>query len=109
MSSESREVMHDQHAHPIGATRTYWVIGIILTLVTFIEVGAYFYADALGGASIPIVAIVSAAKFVLVVQFYMHLKYDSKIFTGIFIFPMTLAVLVIGGLYLLYHIVHPLR
>ena len=109
MSSESREIMHDQHAHPVGATKTYWVIGIILTLVTFIEVSAYVYADAYGAFATPVVLIVSAAKFILVCMFYMHLKYDSPIFTGIFIFPMTLAVLVIGGLYLLYHVLHPLR
>ena len=53
--------------------------------------------------------VVSAAKFILVVMFYMHLKYDSKVFTGVFIFPMALAALVIGSLYLLYHVVHPLR
>ena len=51
----------------------------------------------------------SAAKFVLVVMFYMHLKYDSKMFTGVFIFPMALAALVIGGLTILYHVLHPLR
>ena len=109
MTSETREIMHDQHAHPVGATKTYWVIGVILTLVTFIEVSAYFYAEAYGALATPVVLIVSAAKFILVVAFYMHLKYDSKVFTGIFVFPMALAVLVIGSLYLLYHIVHPLR
>ena len=36
MSSETREIIHDQHAHPVGATKTYWVIVIILTMVTFI-------------------------------------------------------------------------
>ena len=48
-------------------------------------------------------------KFVLVVMFYMHLKYDSKIFTGIFLFPFALATLVIVGLTILYHVLHPLR
>jgi cytochrome c oxidase subunit 4 len=74
-----------------------------------VEVGAYFGESVLGGLSNPIVMVVSAAKFVLVVMFYMHLKYDSKVFTGVFIFPMALATLVIGGLWLLYHVVHPLR
>ena len=74
-----------------------------------IEVSAYFFADALGSFANPLVMVVSAAKFILVVMFYMHLKYDSKVFTGVFLFPMALAALVIGGLYLLYHVVHPLR
>ena len=109
MSSESREVLHDQHAHPVGATFTYWVIGGLLILMTFVEVSAYFYDDFYGALATPVVVIVSAAKFVLVVMFYMHLKYDSKVFTGVFIFPMALATLVIGSLWLLYHVVHPLR
>ena len=109
MSSETREIMHDQHTHPVGETRTYWIIGVILILATFVEVSAYFAADFWGALANPVVIVVSAAKFILVVMFYMHLKYDSKVFTGVFIFPMTLAALVIGGLYLLYHVVHPLR
>ena len=74
-----------------------------------VEVSAYFASDFFGALANPVVMIVSAAKFILVVLFYMHLKYDSKVFTGVFIFPMALAALVIGGLYLLYHVVHPLR
>jgi cytochrome c oxidase subunit 4 len=109
MSSESREIMHDQHSHPVGETRTYWVIGVILILATVVEVSAYFFASSYGALATPVVLTVSGAKFVLVAMFYMHLKYDSKVFTGVFIFPMTLATLVIGGLFLLYHFVHPLR
>ena len=109
MSSETREIMHDQHAHPVGATGTYWIIGILLIAITVIEVSAYFFQEFFGSFSTPTVAIVSALKFVLVVMFYMHLKYDSKIFTGIFLFPLALATLVIGGLFLLYHVLHPLR
>jgi cytochrome c oxidase subunit IV len=109
MSSETREIMHDQHSHPVGATRTYWIIGVILILATGVEVGAYAGSEVLGALANPLVMVVSAAKFILVVMFFMHLKYDSKVFTGVFLFPMALATLVIGGLYLLYHVVHPLR
>lgn len=109
MTSESREIMHDQHAHPVGATRTYWIIGIVLVLVTAIEVSAFFAEDVFGAAANSVVLIASAAKFVLVVAFYMHLKYDSRIFSGIFLFPLALAALVITALTLLYHVLHPLR
>jgi cytochrome c oxidase subunit IV len=109
MSSESREIMHDQHSHPVGATRTYWLIGAILIVATGVEVGAYAGGDVLGALANPLVLVVSAVKFILVVMFFMHLKYDSKVFTGVFLFPMALATLVIGGLWLLYHVVHPLR
>lgn len=109
MSSETHEIMHDQHTHPVGATKTYWLIGIALILITGVEISAYFYEDLYGALATPTVLVLSALKFVLVVAFYMHLKYDSKLFTGVFLFPMALATLVIGSLILLYTVLHPLR
>ena len=109
MSSETREIMHDQHAQPVGATKTYWVIGVFLFVITALEIAAYYLEDSLGAAMVPVIGILSALKFFLVVAFYMHLKYDSRIFSGIFLFPMALGTLVITGLYLLYHVIHPLR
>ena len=109
MSSETREIMHDQHSHPVGATKSYWIIGIILIVVTVFEVSAFFFDDFYGALAGPVVLTLSAAKFILVAAFFMHLKYDSKIFTGIFLFPMALAALVISALFLLYQFLHPLR
>ena len=109
MSSESREIMHDQHSHPVHGTRTYWIIGIILFVVTALEIGAYVIEESLGPMATTVILALSAVKFVLVVMFFMHLKYDSKVFTGIFLFPFALATLVIVGLFMLYHVLHPLR
>ena len=111
MSSETREVLHSHDAHPGGhhSTWTYWLIGIILTVLTALEIAAYYVEEQLGDAAAPIIIVLSAAKFILVVLFYMHLKYDSKLFSGFFIFPMALAALVIVGLILLYDVLHPLR
>lgn len=109
MSSETREIMHDQHAHPVHGTRTYWIVGAILFVVTALEIAAYYVEDTLGSAAAPIILVLSAMKFWLVVWFFMHLKYDSRVFSGIFVFPMALATLVITGLTLLYHVLHPLR
>jgi cytochrome c oxidase subunit IV len=107
MSSETREIMHDQHTHPGNAV--YVKIGVVLTILTAIEIAAYYVEDQLGGIAAPLILVLSAAKFILVVLFYMHLKYDSRAFTGIFLFPFTLGVLVIVSLILLYHVLHPLR
>lgn len=109
MSSETREIVHDQHSHPVHGTRTYWIIGAVLFVVTAFEIIAYYQEDRLGASAAPMIMALSAAKFVLVVMFFMHLKYDSKVFTGIFLFPLALATLVISGLFMLYHILHPLR
>lgn len=103
MSSEMREIQHDLHTHPSPAF--YVKIGVILCVLTGIEYLLYKMEDAWGvlpqGMAAIAIVIVSAAKFLIVVAYYMHLKYDSKIFTGVFVFPAMLGTLVIGGLYVL--------
>lgn len=102
MSSEQREIAHDQHSHP--GPKQYVMIGIILTLMTVVEILAYYAEEDWGilsaGMAAAVIAILSAAKFITVVMYYMHLKFDSKIFTGIFLFPAALAILVIGAMYI---------
>jgi cytochrome c oxidase subunit 4 len=101
MSSEQREIAHDQHSHP--GPKQYVMIGVILTIMTVVEILAYYAEEDWGllsaGLAAVVISILSAAKFLIVVLWYMHLKFDSKIFTGIFIFPAMLAILVIGALY----------
>ncbi len=107
MTSEAREIMHDVHAHPVHSTRTYWVIAGILTVLTGLEISLYYFEDTLGrGMAATLILILSAAKFILVAMFYMHLKYDSSIFTGIFSFPLALGALVIVSMFLLFHFLH---
>ena len=67
---------------------------MILCLLTAIEVGI-FYILALGHWIIPILVILSGAKFALVVMFYMHLKYDHRLFTSAFVGGLVLALLVV--------------
>lgn len=108
MSSETREVAHDLDAHPVHGTKTYWVIGGYLFVLTALEIGCYYVEDQLGALAAPIILALSAAKFILVVAYFMHLKYDSRMFTGVFVFPMALATLVIVSLIVLYHVLHPM-
>jgi cytochrome c oxidase subunit IV len=103
MSSEMREIQHDQHTHP--GPKQYVIIGLILFVLTMAEYGLYLAEDRMhlidqGPAGVAI-AFVSALKFLIVVAYYMHLKFDSKIFTGVFIFPALLGTLVIIGLFTL--------
>ncbi|MBT8335543.1 MAG: cytochrome C oxidase subunit IV family protein [Gemmatimonadetes bacterium] len=81
----------------------YWMIGGILAVLTALEVAAYYME--LGAVEIPLLIGLSIAKFVLVVMFFMHLKFDSRIFTGVFMAGMVLAVFMVGALILLYHVI----
>ncbi|MBI4409610.1 MAG: cytochrome C oxidase subunit IV family protein [Gemmatimonadetes bacterium] len=88
-----------ERAHP-GAG-TYVMIAVILTVITAAEV-AVFYIPALAVALVPILLTLSAGKFTLVVMFYMHLRFDSRIFTGVFVAPLLLALAVILSLIVLF-------
>lgn len=79
---------HRERAHPTA--RTYLKVASTLVIITLIEVGA-FYVEALGSIIKPIFIILSATKFALVAMFYMHLKFDSRLFSGMFVGGILLA------------------
>lgn len=81
-----------QHEH--ASVKTYLVVAAVLGVITAVEV-AIFYVDALKPVLVPILLALSAAKFVLVVGFFMHLKYDSQVFRGLFVGPLIVAVAII--------------
>ena len=88
-----------------ASVKTYILIGVILTVITAAEV-AIFYIPGIEqtGWLAPVLSIMSAGKFVLVVMFYMHLKFDSKLFTLSFFAPMVLAVTVVISIFLLFKV-----
>ena len=101
-----------EHSHPRAVV--YAKVGLILFVLTALEVGLYeiTYGEHAGAFAgdikpffVPMLLLMSAAKFALVAMFYMHLKRDSKLFSGIFVFPLTIAAVIIVGLMLLmsYH------
>ena len=105
MSQEESQVADQQSAeaahtgHPTPAT--YFKVAMALSILTAIEVGI-FYVTQIGYAIIPVLAILSIGKFALVVMYYMHLKFDSKIFSGMFFFGMFVATGVIFALMALF-------
>jgi cytochrome c oxidase subunit 4 len=88
-----------EHAHPTAGT--YMRVAAILTVVTVIEVGV-FYVPAFKPFLTPVLLVLSALKFAIVVMFYMHLKMDSRFFTLVFGGPLLLASAVMLGLLFLY-------
>ena len=98
---EEHDSAATEHAHP-GA-KEYLGIAVILTVITAVEV-AVFYIPSLKSALVPILLVLSTLKFALVALFYMHLKFDAKLFSWLFITPMILmAILVIMLLRLFGH------
>jgi cytochrome c oxidase subunit 4 len=84
--------MGEMHEHPTWST--YWKVAVILTLITVVEVWVYYIpAFVASRLFVPSLLIMSAVKFAIVVMFYMHLKYDHKLFRALFTGPLTIAIL----------------
>jgi cytochrome c oxidase subunit 4 len=69
----------------------YIITGLALALITAIEVALY-YIELGQWTLIGILLFLSAAKFGLVVAFFMHLRFDSKLFTILFFGGFFLAI-----------------
>ncbi len=66
------------HAHP-GA-KEYLAIATILTVLTAVEV-AVFYIPSMKPMLVPTLLTLSAVKLALEAMFYMHLKFDHRLFS----------------------------
>ncbi len=75
--------------HP--PVRTYLVVGAVLAVITALEISV-FYLTLFARVLAPILIVLSAAKFSLVVMFFMHLRSDHRAFTGLFVGPLVIAV-----------------
>jgi cytochrome c oxidase subunit IV len=76
-----------------GATdKQYIVIAAILATITAMEV-TISYVD-VGPIFLPALLIMMAAKFVIVVSYFMHLKFDNRMFSFLFYAGLGLAVFV---------------
>ena len=88
-----------EHGHP--QPLEYVKIAVILCVITGVEVAVY-YIPAFINAIVPILLVLSAVKFSLVVLWFMHLKFDSKLFSGIFFGSLILAAAVLIALIFLF-------
>ena len=89
---EPQETVELAH-HP--APRQYVTIGVVLALVTGLEVGVY-YIDALRDILVPFLVVFAFIKFFLVVTWFMHLRFDSPLFRRLFVTGLVLAFAVFG-------------
>ena len=74
----------------------YVKVAAVLVALTAIEIYAT-YADYLGHFFLPLMLCLMATKFVLVVLFFMHLRWDSKLFGRLFWSGAFLAIAVYVG------------
>jgi cytochrome c oxidase subunit 4 len=86
----------DQHATPVY----YWWIGIVLGIITAVEVWI-FTVSLNRQVLVGIMLALSAIKFGLVISFFMHLRFENKQYTRVFLACMTLGLAIFISLLLL--------
>jgi len=79
---------HDGPAHP--SDKQYVMIGLILGLLTLIEVGLY-YVD-IGALNNTTLILLAVVKFAIVAAFFMHLRFDNPILRRLFVTGIVLAI-----------------
>lgn len=92
----------EHHAHPTPAQ--YWKLAVVLAVLTAVEVGM-FYIDReleLGALNALILITLALLKFVIVVGWYMHLRFEkpmlNRFFTAGFILATSLYLVVLASL-----------
>ncbi len=92
----AQQTEHTTGHHP--TFKQYVLIATILFVITIVEFLLIWdragISDDLGASKIPLLIGLSVIKFYIVIMFYMHLKFDSKLFTAVFIAGLALAFMV---------------
>jgi cytochrome c oxidase subunit 4 len=72
---------HHEGGHP--SLKKYVWIAIFLAIITAVEVAIY-YIESLEAVLVPTLIVLSVVKFAVVVGYFMHLKFDSRLLTFVF-------------------------
>lgn len=85
--AEAEELSH--HPQP----KQYVVVALVLAIVTAAEVAIY-YVSALEDVLVPMLIAFSLIKFILVALWFMHLRFDSRLFRRLFVTGIILAMVI---------------
>jgi cytochrome c oxidase subunit 4 len=86
------------HATEHATVQTYWIVAAVLAIITAIELACLYVPGVPNVVLVLGLLLMSAAKFVLVVGFFMHLRYDSPVFRTMFVGPLLIAIGIILAL-----------
>ena len=78
----------DDHDHP--SDNKYMQIAAILAVLTALEVSTY-WLNMPGAVLVPALMVMMVVKFFLVAAWFMHLRFDSRMFTRFFVTGLVLA------------------
>jgi cytochrome c oxidase subunit IV len=85
----------DDSGHP--SPSVYIRVAILLSIITAVEVAIY-YIEGIRDVLVPILIVLSIAKFVAVVGYFMHLRFDDRRFRWLFIAGLVISTSVVLAL-----------
>ncbi|TXG87000.1 MAG: cytochrome C oxidase subunit IV [Thermomicrobiales bacterium] len=92
-------VPHEDEGQEHLTQAIYVKIALVLVAITSAEVAIYYvqwFHDS--GTLVPALAVLSLAKFIIVISYYMHLKVDDRRYRYIFICGLLLAAVIVAAL-----------
>jgi cytochrome c oxidase subunit IV len=94
--AQHEEHVTEEHGHAHPSDAQYIGIAAILAMLTAIEVGTYYIDTFKDHFALLIVTLIPlmVVKFGLVAAFFMHLRFDNKLFRRVFLTGIILAVVV---------------
>ena len=89
----------EEHAHRHPSDGDYVKIALSLGEITAAEGGTYFWKDIFGSEPSTLALVVTLipmmiAKFLIVIGYFMHLRFDNPLYRRVFIFGLVLAMAV---------------
>jgi cytochrome c oxidase subunit IV len=99
---DAADATHVEHEHAHPSEGVYLLVALFLAIVTGAEVILYYvrldfrlYA--------PLLGVLATIKFATVAMFFMHLRFDSRVFRWFFVTGIVLAVIVYTIVLLTFH------
>jgi cytochrome c oxidase subunit 4 len=89
-AEHSEHAAHDEHAEHGMSIMGYVKVALVLAALTALEVATYFVD--FGPFFMPVLLILMCVKFFIVVSYFMHLKFDNKLFSFMFYYGLFLAI-----------------
>jgi cytochrome c oxidase subunit 4 len=84
------------HHRPHPTTKDYWKIAVVLAIITGAEIWVT-YLPGLDAVVAPLLLTMGAAKFVIVVGWYMHLRYEERLMKNLFLIGLIAAPILFGA------------
>lgn len=91
---------HAEHEHPTW--KQYKWVALWLFVITMVEVWIYYTPFKETPWFVPTLLILSVTKFAIVVMYYMHLKFDHKIYRALFVGSLFIAASTVMALLFLF-------